>query len=179
MASERADLRNLRVLVVSAKPHVVQLLRQVLGIAGVTDIEVAEDGPAAIALLRQQMFDAALCDEAAAQGDFGHDARRAPGLLDPMMPIFLVCAGPRRRDVERARDKGYTNVLTRPVSAATIARKLHLAVTRPRPFIVAPEFFGPDRRVEARSQARRNDRRKRQPKKIKVAAPSQGEFVEV
>jgi hypothetical protein len=112
-----------------------------------------------------------LCDEALAAGDFGHAARRTPDLIDPMLPIFLVCAGPRRRDVEMARDVGNTDVLTRPVSAKTIMRELHLAVAEPRPFIAASDFFGPDRCTGARSHFRGSDRRKRQPRKVKVAAP--------
>jgi CheY-like chemotaxis protein len=166
------DLKSLRVLVVTAKPHVAELLRQVLAIAGVSDMVVSPNGPDAIARLAAEMFDAVFRDDAAARdtgGDFGHAARRGDGVLDPMLPIFLVCAGPRRRDVEAARDLGYTDVLTRPVSAATITRKLTQAVTRPRPFIVATEFFGPDRRSETRAAFRGKDRRKRQPKKMKVA----------
>ena len=178
MANERLELKSLRVLLACAKPHVVAVLRQVLGIAGVQDVELAADARAAIELLRHQCFDAVFCDEAVAGGDFGHAARRSDGLLDPMLPIFLIYAGPRRLDVA-ARDLGYTDVLTRPVSATTIMRKLRLAVERPRPFIVAQEFFGPDRRAEARAHSRREDRRKRQPKKIKIASAARGEIVEL
>jgi len=177
MTNERLDLKSLHVLLVCAKPHVAQVLRQVLGIAGVQDIELAGDAQAAIKLLCHQCFDAVLCDEAAAGGDFGYAARRTPDLVDPMLPIFLVCAGPRRRDVETARDIGYTDVLTRPVSAKTIMRKLRLAVAKPRPFIAASDFFGPDRRTGARSHFRGSDRRKRQPRKVKLAAPGPREPV--
>jgi two-component system chemotaxis response regulator CheY len=166
------DLKSLQVLMVSARPHVAQVLRQVLTIAGVGDIALAADGRSAIAMLREKVFDAVFCDEASARDtgeDFGRAARRSDGLLDPMLPVFLVYGGPRRRDVEIARDQGYTDVLTRPISAATIMRKLRVAIARPRPFIVAPEFFGPDRRAEARGSFRGNERRKRQPRKMKVA----------
>ena len=179
MTNERLDLKSLHVLLVCAKPHVAQVMRQVLGIAGILDVELAADAPAAIERLRHECFDAVFCDEAVGESDFGRAARRSEGLLDPMLPIFLVYGGPRRRDVETARDLGYTDVLTRPVSATTIMRKLRLAVERPRPFIVAPEFFGPDRRAETRGHVRRNDRRKRQPKKIKIAPAARGEIVEV
>jgi CheY-like chemotaxis protein len=167
------DFKSLKVLIVSAKPHVVQILRQVLGIAGVVEIVAVTDGRSAIGLLTHQFFDAVFCDEAVSRDtgqDFGTAARRSEGLVDSMVPVFLVCAGPRRRDIETARDQGYTNVLARPISAATVARKLRLALERPRPFIVAPAFFGPDRRSEARGQFRGEDRRKRAPRKVKIAA---------
>jgi hypothetical protein len=43
MTNERLDLKSLHVLVVCAKPHVVAVLRQVLGIARVQNIELAGD----------------------------------------------------------------------------------------------------------------------------------------
>ncbi len=170
------EFKSRKVLLVTAKPHVAQILRQVLGIAGVGEIVAVADGAAAIGLLRNQLFDAVFCDDAAARDtgeDFGTAARRSEGVIDSMVPVFLVCAGPRRRDVEAARDRGYNDVLTRPLSAATVTRKLRLAVERPRPFIVAPEFFGPDRRSGARDAFRGEDRRKRTPRKVKVAAASE------
>src|ERR1700742_2528568 len=97
------DFKSLKVLIVSAKPHVAQVLRQVLGIAGVTDIVTVADGNTALELLSNQVFDAAFCDDAAANdtgGDFGTAARKSDGVLDSMLPVFLVCAGARRRDVE-------------------------------------------------------------------------------
>jgi two-component system, chemotaxis family, chemotaxis protein CheY len=169
------DLKSLQILIVTAQPHVAQLLRQVLNVAGVTDIRTVADGRAAIDLLRTRYFDAVFCDDASSRDtgeDFGRAARKSTGLLDPMVPVFLVCSRPRRRDVESARDLGYTNVMTRPLSAATILRKLRLALERPRPFIVAPEFFGPDRRAQARAGFRGTERRKRQPRKVKIAGHS-------
>jgi two-component system chemotaxis response regulator CheY len=166
------DLKSLQILMITARPHVAMVLRQVLNIAGVIDIHTVADARAAIALLCTRYFDAVFCDDASSRDsgeDFGRAARKSPGLLDPMVPVFLVCGGPRRRDVESARDLGYTNVVSRPISAATILRKLRLALERPRPFIVAPEFFGPDRRAQTRAGFRGKERRKRQPRKVKIA----------
>ncbi len=162
---------DLRMVIVGGKTHAVQVMRQVLGIIGVRQIQAVADAAAAIDLLCHQSFSAVFCDETvlgAGGLDFGRAARRAKGLLNPMVPIFLVCGGPRRRDVEAARDAGFTDVLTRPVSAATIMRKLDLALGRPRPFIVASDFFGPDRRGGPRAWFRGEDRRTRQPRKVKV-----------
>jgi CheY-like chemotaxis protein len=163
-----------RLMIVGGKAHAVQTLRQVLGIVGVKQIQVVADPVAAIDLLRTQLFTAVLCDESAAgSGDraFGYAARRTSGLLNPLIPIFLVCGGPRRRDVEAARDLGFTDVLTRPVSAATIMRKLKLALGAPRPFIASTDFFGPDRRAPLRSGFRGRDWRTRKARQVKVGAP--------
>lgn len=168
------ELKSLRILLVTARPHVATILRQVLGIAGILDIAQTADGAAAIDQLRTCHFDAVFCDEACALdtgSDFARSARTSEGVLDTMLPVFLVSGGPRRRDVEVARDQGYTDVLARPVSAATVLRKLRIAVERPRPFIVAPAFFGPDRRAQSRAGFHGGERRKRQPRKIRISNP--------
>jgi hypothetical protein len=84
-----------------------------------------------------------------------------------MIPIFVVYGGARRRDVERSRDDGVTDVISRPMSPKTVAGKLRAALAAPRPFIAAPEFFGPDRRAKERPW-RGQDRRKLTPRKAKV-----------
>ena len=112
------------------------------------------------------------CDEHADHVNglpFPMAARRAPGIRNPMLPIFLVFSSAIRPQIERARDDGITDVIVRPISAATIMRKLRAATLCPRPFIVAGNFFGPDRRGGDRSLFRGEERRQRQPKKIKIA----------
>jgi hypothetical protein len=94
--------------------------------------------------------------------------RRSGAALNPMIPIFAVYGGARRRDVEKERDDGITDVICRPVSPKTIMDKLQLALDAPRPFIAAASFFGPDRRAKERPW-RGEDRRALTPKKIKVS----------
>jgi hypothetical protein len=65
-----------------------------------------------------------------------------------------------RRDVEAARDLGFTDVLVRPITAGTIIRKLTLALARPREYVVAGDFSGPDRRGKRRQAFRGKERRK-------------------
>ncbi len=169
--AEPGDFETLRVLIVSGRPHTVQILRQVLTMLGIRRVRSAVLSQTAIELLCANSFAAVFCDEELTDGDadaFIVAARRSPGLVNPMVPIFLVCAGPKRHNIEAARDMGFTDVLARPLSAATVRRKLRTALIQPRPFIVAGEFFGPDRRAGARSWAG-GERRTRQPRKIKIA----------
>jgi CheY-like chemotaxis protein len=169
-----------RVLVVGGKTHAVLILRQVLAIIGIKQVQAVAQPAAALELLRTQLFTAVFCDESAMGAGahaFGYAARRTSGLLNPLIPIFLVCAGPRRRDVEMARDLGFTSVLTRPISAATVMRKLKLALDAPRPFIASTDFFGPDRRAPSRSGFGGPDRRTRKARQVKVGAPAGGDQV--
>jgi two-component system, chemotaxis family, chemotaxis protein CheY len=160
---ERADIKDLQVLIVGGKPHAVTILRTAFGIIGLTKVSAIAKSEHAIQHLR---------DEAAVAVDgvpFPLAARRAEGVPNPMLPIFLVCSSPVRRQIEGARDDGVTDVLVRPVSAATIIRKLRIAVLAPRPFILAGGFFGPDRRGGVRSPFFGRDRRTRRPRKLSVS----------
>jgi DNA-binding response OmpR family regulator len=85
-----------------------------------------------------------------------------------MIPIFALQERARRRDVIDARDEGVTDVITVPVSPRTLMRKLTAATLAPRPFIVAPDFFGPDRRARAGQVFAGKERRVRAARKAKV-----------
>jgi len=168
------EFRSLRVLLVGGKPNVVRVLRTVLGLAGVNAIVIATDSTEAMRHLRLSLFDAVFCDETAEPIDrmpFAVAARRAPDVLNHMVPIFLTCSGPRRTEVEAARNEGVTDVLARPISAATVIRKLTAALIYPRSFIAAPGFFGPDRRGKRHESFSGDDRRARKARKVKVAKP--------
>jgi two-component system chemotaxis response regulator CheY len=163
------NLASLRILVAGAKGQAGPLMRTVLTAAGMSKVMLVDDPRRAMELLCAEPFDAVFV-EASAKLDgvsFALAARRNAMLLNPMIPIFAVYGGARRRDVERERDDGVTDVICRPVSPRTIADKLRLALAAPRPFIAAPEFFGPDRRAKERTW-RGPDRRTLTPKKIKV-----------
>lgn len=161
---------TMRVLVVGSKSHPMMLLRSVMHITGITQVIHIEDSRRAIELLSMDVFSAVFFEDGVADYDgmpFAIAARRKESMVNPMLPIFLLQERARRRDVEKARDVGATDVLTVPMSPATLMTKLRTAVQAPRPFIVAPEFFGPDRRG-ARGAFHGQERRVRQPRKTKV-----------
>ena len=165
----KLDLATARVLIVGAKGHAGSTLRTVLAAAGVSRIVLMDEPRRAMDLLCSERF-AAIFVEGGAELDgvsFAQAARRNPSLLNPMIPIFAVYGGARRRDVELSRDDGITDVICRPMSPKTVGDKLRAALAAPRPFIAAPDFFGPDRRAKERPW-RGQDRRKVTPKKTKV-----------
>ncbi len=170
----RADLKSLQILLVGGRPASVQILRTAFGLLGVKQITAIAESARAIEALRTQSFAAIFCDAAAdpfKNMPFPVAARRAAGVLNPMAPVFIILSTARQRQVEQARDVGVTDVLTHPVSAATIARKLEAAIVAPRPFIAAPSFVGPDRRTRRQGVWSGDERRKRLAKKAKVTFP--------
>jgi CheY-like chemotaxis protein len=173
----QADIKSLRVLLVGGRAANVQVLRTAFGLLGLKQVSAEADSARAIEALRAQAFSAIFCDAGAEGYDgmtFPVAARQAPGILDPMAPLFVIYHNARQRQVEQARDIGVTDVLTHPVSAATIARKLEVAIVSPRPFIAAPTFFGPDRRARRAVTWQGAERRSRIAKKTRVARPEAG-----
>jgi CheY-like chemotaxis protein len=169
--TRQADLRSLHILLVGGRPASVQVLRTAFGLLGIKQVSAVAESARAIETLRMQSFDAIFSDASAEPYNnmpFSVAARRAAGVLNPMTPLFVIYHNARQRQVEQARDGGVTDVLTHPVSASTIARKLDAAISTPRPFIVAQAFCGPDRRVRRPSAWTGDDRRKRVNRKAKV-----------
>jgi CheY-like chemotaxis protein len=168
---ERADFSSHRVLILGGKSHAIGLLRSIMNIIGLTKITLVEDGSRALELLSMEHFTSVFFDPQALEVDgmhFAAAARRQDGMLNPMIPIFALQDRARRRDVEKARDIGVTDVITAPISPRTLMTKLQTAVSAPRPFIVSNQFLGPDRRSRARPPYYGSDRRIRVAKKAKV-----------
>ena len=166
------DLSGARVLIAGAKGYAGSILRSVLNACGILRVDIVEDPRRALDLLCLEAFDAVFIeDELALDGvPFAIAARRNPTLRNPLIPIFAVYSGARRRDVEKSRDLGINDVIARPISPKTISEKLWAAMRTPRPFIAGASFFGPDRRSKSRTDTPllREDRRKRKPQKAKL-----------
>jgi CheY-like chemotaxis protein len=158
-------------MLLSEKNHAAQTLRSVLTLAGITRITGIDNARRALDILTMDNYDAVFCDEALGPVDglcFPLAVRRMAGILNPLIPVFVFHEQARRRQVEAARDTGATDFLTCPISPKTVMAKLEAAITNPRPFIKAPDYFGPDRRARQRPAWNGEERRIRTPKKIKV-----------
>lgn len=72
--------------------------------------------------------------------------RSSPKSPDKFLPVLMLSGAADRHYVEQARDLGATDFIAKPFSAGTVAGRLLLAVARPRRFVLANGYFGPDRR---------------------------------
>ncbi|MBI4030833.1 MAG: response regulator [Proteobacteria bacterium] len=62
------------------------------------------------------------------------------------LPVIVCSAFADRDLVEHSRDSGANEVLVKPVSAEKIAQRILYVIDKPRAYVQAPEFFGPERR---------------------------------
>ncbi|GIK98760.1 MAG: hypothetical protein BroJett029_29690 [Alphaproteobacteria bacterium] len=72
--------------------------------------------------------------------------RTGTGVPDRFVPLIMVSGAADREVVEAARDAGVTEFLAKPYSARALADRLLMVINQPRHYILAPGYFGPDRR---------------------------------
>lgn len=72
--------------------------------------------------------------------------RTGSGVPDRFVPLIMVSGAADREIVAQARDAGVTEFLAKPYSARTLAERLLMVINQPRPYILSPGYFGPDRR---------------------------------
>ena len=144
-----ASFEQLKALVVEDNPHMRALLRALLGGMGVSEVFEAADGAKAFEVLRRAQPDFVMTDLSMAPVDgiaFTYELRNAPGSPNPFLPVIMVSGHTERARILAARDAGVTEFLAKPVTARNLFLRIAEIVDRPRPFVRAPSYFGPDRR---------------------------------
>jgi CheY-like chemotaxis protein len=167
----KSDFANLHVMLVGAAAAPgLTIVRTLLGIVGIVRIVRVEHTGEALTMLGAAPFSAVFCAHSCVvEGvPFAAAVRRLPARKNPAIPVFVLKERAARRDVEKLRDLGATDVLTMPISPRTLTRKLAAAVQAPRTFVDVPGFQGPDRRSRGRKPFGGQDRRARVPGKARI-----------
>ena len=76
--------------------------------------------------------------------------RNDPHSPNPYVPVILMTGFSEKRRVFQARDAGVTEFLVKPFNARDLYKRLAQVIERPRQFVKATDFFGPDRRRRSR-----------------------------
>jgi two-component system chemotaxis response regulator CheY len=143
------DFSNLRLTVVDDSSYMRWLVRKVLEAFDIKDVVEAEDGSGALAELKRRMPDIVLVDFAMEPMDgiaFTRRVRQGEDSPNIYLPIIMMTGYTEMHRVIEARDAGVTEIVAKPVAAASLYSRLAAVIERPRPFIRAGTFFGPDRR---------------------------------
>ncbi|MGE0254123.1 MAG: response regulator [Alphaproteobacteria bacterium] len=116
---------------------------------GIRPVHEATSAGEALALLRDTMPDFVIttCGADGRDGLALCTAIRGDDALPcRFVPIVMMTSHSVKHVVELARDAGVTEVLAKPISAAALLDRIVYVVDHPRPFVQAPDYFGPDRR---------------------------------
>lgn len=143
-----AGLSRLSILIVDDNAQMRSILGTVLSALGVRDRHFAPDGLRGLEAMSSVRPDIVFCDYEMPllNGlDFLSNVRQLPEPLC-FTPVIMITGHSDLPRLNEARDRGVTEFLTKPVAASAIARRLEAVILRPRQFIHAPVYFGPDRR---------------------------------
>src|SRR5258708_554003 len=72
--------------------------------------------------------------------------RFSPDSPNRLLPVIMLTAHSEQEYVVAARDKGVTEFLAKPFTVDGLYRRLSSVIARPRAFVNAQSYFGPDRR---------------------------------
>ena len=147
----QSEFSRLRVLIIDDDRFTRQLLRRVLGVLGVDRVVECEDGTQGLLILRHGI-DVVITDFAMQPMDgleFCRRVRAGEHQVDRRVPILMVTGHADLDTVTAARDAGVTEMLAKPVSVKAVQTRLAALVQRPRAFVVADDYAGPDRRRRA------------------------------
>ena len=154
---EPYSLKGLRILLVEEFPFMVTLMTSMLREFGVGQVMATDDVEDAKKMIldhnggerNTKMVDILMTD-------LMGPSREGVGLVEwvrsykrdtvKYMPVMFASAYTSLEVVEKLRDTGVNEILMKPVSAEKLAQRLLYIIDRPRPFVKAPGFFGPDRR---------------------------------
>lgn len=156
------DLRSVRALIIDDNGPMLQILRTVLDAIGVRSISEARTAQEASTLLQAASFDLILLDQVLS-GDRGwalaREIRTSNG-PNRERPIIMVSGDAHSQTILQARDAGVDEFVVKPVSVGTLAERIEAVLTRPREFVEARTYTGPDRRRRRRAQYQGPERRR-------------------
>lgn len=149
--ADYSGLAAFNILIIDDNAQMRTIVGTVLAAAGVRNLHYAQDGRQGLELLAQRAIDVVFVDLEMPVMNGLAFIQAARGLAGPRRrtPIIMLtghCDGP---SVVRARDYGVDEFLGKPVTAKSILSRLEAVIFRPRSFVVAPGYVGPDRRRRA------------------------------
>ena len=156
------NLSSVIVLVIDDNRHMLRLARTMLSALGVLNIHEARDGAEGLEAMTNVQPDIILLDWVMDGMDgieFTRQVRQSDNPEINQLPIVMMTSHTQRSRVEIARDAGITEFLAKPISAHALYQRIAAVIERPREFIMAEDFIGPDRRRHSDADYDGPDRR--------------------
>ena len=159
----RLDISNVKFLIVEDNPFMRIILKQLLRALGVLEMAEASDGALAFSAMKTFEPDIILVDwemQPLDGLDFVKLVRTGDDSPNQYVPIVMVTGHSEQNKVTQARDAGINEMLIKPLSARTLFSRIRAVIERPRPFVEAKHYFGPDRRRKQDEYYSGQERRK-------------------
>jgi len=145
----KLDFSRLKILVVEDHEPTRIFLKEVLSAAGVSHLQIVADVKSALPLLKDKLRDLLICD--LNLGEINGQAliravRLNPNFTNRHMPIIVLTGDSKAETVREVLNLGVNRFVSKPASAETVIEAVRAVLERPKAFITAKDYFGPDRR---------------------------------
>ena len=145
----QADLSAVSALVIDDNLHMRTIIKSILQSFGIRNIHEAANAMDGLVVLRKLAIDIVIVDyqmDILDGIEFTQLLRHSKDSPNPFVPVIMLTAYTEKKRVEMARDAGVTEFLSKPIRASDLYSRIVLSLEKPRPFIRASGFVGPDRR---------------------------------
>ena len=142
-------LERVRFLIVDDNAFSRQIVRLILLQFGARDVVEAADGVTAQKEVAVFKPDIIIVDWVMSPMDgieFVKWLREAEDSPAPFTPVIMVTAFSHLNNIMQARDVGVNEFLAKPISAKALLMRVKAVIEKPRSFVRAIPYFGPDRR---------------------------------
>ncbi|MBI1778756.1 MAG: response regulator [Proteobacteria bacterium] len=146
---EKIDFSKVSFLLVDANPLALDMIQDILKMLGATGVRRVQDSTKAIKALREDNIDVMITEwelEPMSGLELIDYLRFSPDSPNRLLPVIMLTAHSEQEYVVAARDKGVTEFLAKPFTVDGLYRRLSSVIARPRSFVNAQSYFGPDRR---------------------------------
>jgi CheY-like chemotaxis protein len=150
---QRSNWAKVNFMIIDDNAFMRTTLRRLLEYFGAQRFQEAPDGAEAFKIMQSWSPDIVLIDweMSPLNGiEFTKMVRNSHRDSERFLPIILISGHSEQWRIAQARDAGVTEYLAKPVSAKSVMSRIRTIVEKPRPFIKAADYFGPDRRRRMR-----------------------------
>lgn len=144
----RLQPRIRRVLIVDSQPASAKMLGDLMRGLGTADVAVADDDRPALEMLRHFNPDVVFVEGAAAKIDgpgFTRKLRRSDHACR-RAPVIVTSSEATAALIKACRDTGAHEFLRKPFTAGDLLKRIEAVALKPRDWIEAVAYVGPDRR---------------------------------
>lgn len=165
-------LKILNTLIIVDNLSMLGIFRNVLNDMGMKNVRHARTAQEVVSVLMNEAIDLIVIDDYAPLDgvSFLKTLRRGNTKFPNTIPVMFITGVAERERILAARDAGANEILIKPFTATQLRARLETSLRKPRDFVEATTYVGPDRRrrrddaspMDRRSSDRGSDRRRKE-----------------
>jgi len=158
-----SEFAKIRVVIVAEQRLIIDCIRSALRSMGISDVSLFTKPPEALLHMQISTVDVLVIDDSLTGQnplEFVAKLRIDGTVVSRFVPVILIADNGMPKTIMRAIKAGVDEVLVKPVSERSVARRIIKTIENPRDCVSVPSgYIGPDRRRSVKEFMSRDDRR--------------------